>query len=386
MLPEEKLQRQSAKTRNQSQNKKAKNYKQISDTNATVIGYSAPTGQNIIQLQGGSISYAASDTNGATSLGDNVPLHSGTMRVDGLPYIKKQPVVVKKQPLPKVTYPVKVLFSVVNEESGTTDFYIGGDRASPDKIFTLATTKYVYGYLANTGIKLTDWIMAIEVTSLPNQTEAIDGIYIVTPNLNWHYSYSTDIVPTYQVSPRPDEYTVWEVSWLGNGQVTVIVRPINEGGQDAYYIYKDTISHFNVTNDASNGNIYYRYPLPNNESVDYLAYLTSPLPKEFIALSAVDGTVKYVTYADNLFNETTINYNDIPPISNRQDRTLINRTVYQALDPLENVRATDITIELLNYKISATGQINQLKNLKTKVFNLNSLSAEIYTYSYFPPK
>lgn len=102
MLPEEKLARSALIFRNQSQTQKAKRYKQPTDTNATIIGYDASTGQNIIQLPDGSISYACSDTNGTLALGETVPLHSGTMRVDGLPNIKRQPKEVKKV-IPKTT-------------------------------------------------------------------------------------------------------------------------------------------------------------------------------------------------------------------------------------------------------------------------------------------
>lgn len=110
--PEEKLFTQTAIARHQSQSQKAKQYKRSSDSSATTIGYNAALGKNLIQLPDGSITYAGSDTNGATSLGESVPLHITTMRVDGLPNIKRQRTFLQKLPLaPTVTFSLWIRLS-----------------------------------------------------------------------------------------------------------------------------------------------------------------------------------------------------------------------------------------------------------------------------------
>lgn len=163
MLPDEKLQRSSRKARISSHRRKAKQYKINTDKNATIIGYNADTGQNIIQLTDGSIALASSDTNGSVAIGDSVPLHGGTGNIDGLPYIKKQPIIATEA-LPKTNYPVKVLFSVVNEETGNYEVYIGGDRNIPDLIYSTNNPIQI-GRITNTGTNKNDWIVSIKTLS-----------------------------------------------------------------------------------------------------------------------------------------------------------------------------------------------------------------------------
>jgi len=85
MQPEDKLQREAATSRLNSQSQNKSTYGRRQDNNATIIGYLFATGQNVIRLASGSITYASSDTNGAIALGESAPLNSSSMAIDGLP-------------------------------------------------------------------------------------------------------------------------------------------------------------------------------------------------------------------------------------------------------------------------------------------------------------
>ncbi|MGL4618734.1 MAG: hypothetical protein ACRCZS_06695 [Chroococcidiopsis sp.] len=145
MTPEEKLQRSSAIARfSQSQNKRTKLYKRIPDTIATVIGYNAEVGANVIQLLDGSISHAQSDTNGAMAIGETVPLHQGTGNIDGLPNIPARIVPKVRLSVKKVGL-VKVLFSTnvrINDIQVKYSFYITGDKFGTRKIAEFITDSY----------------------------------------------------------------------------------------------------------------------------------------------------------------------------------------------------------------------------------------------------
>lgn len=151
MTPEEKLKRQSAIARSQSLTRRTKLYKKGDYTNATVIGYNADIGANVIQLLDGSISYAGSDTNGAMAIGSAVPLHGGTGNIDGLPSIKTRHTLPTKKPL-FVSASIAVLFYTVAELSSTRKeftFYLGGIFETPLKITSMISNLSVPLALAN---------------------------------------------------------------------------------------------------------------------------------------------------------------------------------------------------------------------------------------------
>lgn len=144
MNEEQKLLKQAAIARSQSQNQKAKQYKRIDVRyDATIIGYSASIGQNVIQQSDGSISYAGSDTNGAMAIGDPVPLHSGTMRVDGLPSMPQVlPKAMPTRTSKKQEAPFAVLFQITEGEFYT--FYVGGHQAKVDKLVSILNNDAIY--------------------------------------------------------------------------------------------------------------------------------------------------------------------------------------------------------------------------------------------------
>lgn len=174
MQPEDKLQRSSALARNQSQNQKANKYKQILSPNATIIGYNADLGANVIQLPDGSINYAQSDTNGVTAIGEGVPLHMGTNRIDGLPNIKKQLATEQKKVI-ETTYEIKILFStktLLNDGTYRFDLFIGGDRASPIKVAEInsidGNERAIFPIIQNRGKKTNQWSIFAALTDITN--------------------------------------------------------------------------------------------------------------------------------------------------------------------------------------------------------------------------
>ncbi|MGL4619133.1 MAG: hypothetical protein ACRCZS_08755 [Chroococcidiopsis sp.] len=140
MTPEEKLAHQSALARFTTTTQKAKRLcKKPTNLSATIIGYDAPTGKNIIQLPDGSISYGMSDTNGALAIGETLPLHSGTMRVDGLPNIKR--IVTPKIPRSQkaTTYTFWILFG-----DNILEWILEKDIATISLIASAANFPYPY--------------------------------------------------------------------------------------------------------------------------------------------------------------------------------------------------------------------------------------------------
>lgn len=385
MQPEEKLQQQSAIARTQSQNQKAKRQGRPTDTSATIIGYNAALNKNIIQRSDGSINYAGSDTNGAVAIGDTVPLHGGTMRVDGLPYIKKQPVVAKKAPLPKVTYPVKVLFSVVNVETGNRDFYIGGDRKIPNLIFSLSDIN-IQAYLCNTGEKTTDWIATFAAISAFGQVDSTDGIYIVTPSNTFYYNYSTDIVPTLPDLGPSYGQMQWSFQYLNGGYSLVSVGQPETSQRDDYYIYKSDIWH--IANIDIN-TIIDVYPMPGVRSDTYFSILLSPLVDEAIANTSTLG----FHYIDRLLIGKYLGNSPVLSSIDNRLTSLVKRILYSPQVYAYNnfvttegvdFRATGAEVEITSHKIENDGTINQLTTIKTKVFNLKSPDSTIHSISYFP--
>jgi hypothetical protein len=60
---------------------------------------------------------------------------------------------------------VKVLFSVINGDN--RDFYIGGDRAIPTKIFSLPVLLSINSaYITSTGSSKSNWIVSIYVNQV----------------------------------------------------------------------------------------------------------------------------------------------------------------------------------------------------------------------------
>ncbi len=117
----------------------------------------------------------------AENLGVRVPGEVGVVCSGGKYYVypvKGSELVQRKvlqkrkfrQVIPKVetTYPFKILFSVV--EDGIQKFYVGGDRKEPQLVFEIDTniyykprdeSEYIFGYIANTGKRLNDWVVGI---------------------------------------------------------------------------------------------------------------------------------------------------------------------------------------------------------------------------------
>lgn len=161
--PEDKLKQQAALARARRAGQKITEIPAATD--ATVIGFDADKGQDIIQLSDGSIRYATPVTNGVRGVGDTVLLASGNGGAysDTLPHIKKKSTPTTKRI--QVTYPFKILFSVV--EDGMRKFYVGGDRATPDLIFTIPENfPYTTAAITNLGKDKNDWVVGIKYIDL----------------------------------------------------------------------------------------------------------------------------------------------------------------------------------------------------------------------------
>ncbi len=226
MQPEEKLIRESAIARSQTQNQKYQQYKSIADTNATIIGYNAATGQNVIRLANGSITYASSDTNGTQEFGESAPLNSSSMAIDGLPNIKREAIKTKKF-VPIATNSVKVLFSVYNQETGSTDFYIGGDRNNPTLIYTSnPNDNILYARITNTGKKLTDWVVTIKYEN--TQSSFTENFVIVTSIGNYEVSnyYATDYAINRGQAPYHKNLSYCGNGFLSNGRAEEFLKSL----------------------------------------------------------------------------------------------------------------------------------------------------------------
>lgn len=139
MRTEEKLQRQSAIARSQYRGKRTKEATIESDTNATVINYNADLGQSVIQLPDGSISYAASDTNGALAIGETVPRNAGTGNIDNL---GNKPTFLAATSPPSRSFmtSIAILFYTQKTLSPTKKeytFYVGGIFKTPLKVTSI---------------------------------------------------------------------------------------------------------------------------------------------------------------------------------------------------------------------------------------------------------
>lgn len=129
-------------------------------TDGTVVDFDADIGRDVIQLSDGSIRYATPMASGVRGAGDTVLVHqSGVAYSDSLQHIKKR-VSGRLRKVPQVTYPLKVLFSVVEE--GVHNFYLGGDRIVPEKVFSIDSSIAIEAWVTNTGKKKTDWIVTVK--------------------------------------------------------------------------------------------------------------------------------------------------------------------------------------------------------------------------------
>ncbi|MHC5779310.1 hypothetical protein [Nostoc sp.] len=88
----------------------------------------------------GNVFYGSAQTNGAIAVGENIRLRRGGVfaKYDAMPRRKPE---VNIETMVKNTYRVKTLFCIYNLDGLHLDVYIGGDRLTPKKIFSLDKTE-----------------------------------------------------------------------------------------------------------------------------------------------------------------------------------------------------------------------------------------------------
>src|SRR6476646_5215542 len=128
------LQQSSQRNRIAYQSKQVKQQKlrDRQTPHATKVGHDSSVGLDTVEVNGSTI-YADSVTNGAIGAGDSVELHLA--RIDQMPAPKPKPKPVAPKPLQ--SSPVKILFSVMKDQ--IQEFWIGGDRLLPQKIYSIDT-------------------------------------------------------------------------------------------------------------------------------------------------------------------------------------------------------------------------------------------------------
>ncbi|MBN3951934.1 MAG: hypothetical protein HWQ38_37910 [Nostoc sp. NMS7] len=133
-------------------------------------GFDAESGLARLQDSNGSVFYGDAQTNGAIATGENIRLRRGGVfaKYDAMPRRKPE---VNIETMVKNTYRVKTLFCIYNLDGLHLDVYIGGDRLTPKKIFSLDKTGLIspgnimLGGITNLGKKETIIIETETATS-----------------------------------------------------------------------------------------------------------------------------------------------------------------------------------------------------------------------------
>lgn len=325
-MPEDKLQRQSATFRHQFQNQKATKYKQIPDTNATVIGYNADIGANVIQLPDGSISYAKSDTNGALALSDNVPLHQGTNRIDGLPSIETAIKIKKKKSFTPLTYNLRVL--VIAPSALDKTILLAGSESKPIKeIYQFPYNEeqiyFTNARIDNSNIKDADgWVVTslwID-DSLGNTIIDSPGYAISFDKTNSYETYDNNInflsiagAHFFSLSNKDDFYPFVSTNAV-NGSFDIVTQTDGIGTVTNEEI---TINHSNTaTSDNRFGGIFNYSVSPENPRNNNREYYSIPY-----TVTKIGSTTIPAFFTGSSFSSASIDYSYI--------RTRLNDGNYQ---------------------------------------------------------
>ncbi|QSJ14607.1 hypothetical protein JYQ62_22165 [Nostoc sp. UHCC 0702] len=130
-----------------------------------------------MQDSSGAVIYGKAQTNGAIAIGTNIRLRRGGIAsYDQMPSTKQ--VTKKQKPTITPTGNFKILFSL--EEEGFINFYIGGDRATPTKIFSVEKTDVSTFYprltchIHNTGSDLNNYEVSIKYRNADSKIRIIN--------------------------------------------------------------------------------------------------------------------------------------------------------------------------------------------------------------------
>lgn len=342
---------------------------QPAGTDATVIDFDADIGQDVIQLSDGSIRYATPLASGVRGAGDTVLIHqSGAAYSDALPHIKKR-VSGRPRKVPQVSYPFKILFSVV--EDGIQKFYVGGDRKEPKLIFKLDTNKYfavdpdtardpfdqtfISGFISNTGEKSDDWIVGIKYAEnrfdLPEFSGAFgDNVHYLTVITSKSITTFSDI--------QPEQRGIGTLGWKGAG---VWMTRADLAMDLTYYSFQDlfgrrTSENYQIIEELRPGtppaptikvvNPEDWYPITNPKKPPF------PIPANYTFSSSDHTGLKDLV---NRFNFNTLELWDYSATRNSRHIYAARSDSYQRgstiVDPYSRISTTASTFHLngLNY-------------------------------------
>ncbi len=411
MEPEEKLQRESAI---------ARSLKQTSlrtgsiDSNATIIGYNAATGQNVIRLANGSITYASSDTNGVIAIGETVPLNSDSMAIDGLPNIKRQ-IIPSKKAIPKTTGNIKILLATktrLNDIQEEFSYYITGDRFSTRKIAQLVcdsfapvqifsgTTDYPYSggsrpSFYNLGKGKNDFLFYSQASSrvYPYFNDGTGGIAPRPPGGAFFVLNNEEDPPFLSVSTSTELAEMLQTNdlyFLGDNSFYEIIRFVDYPSNNPDFRQQDFILINIRTKEVRkyNNNSGFTYVLPDiewvisNSTIDSTEYLNQTvfinnlLTSAIIAKTRVGGQLDenkiYLIKKIDGVNEIYKLNNARELLQHRASYTWVGDRVYGiAYINLFNIASNGnkANIEVFSYLLKKTGdEINVLKEtFKVKV-------------------
>lgn len=300
--PVQRLAEQAAIARAQAQQSRVKQQRYAAQTNphCVSLGYDAESGLEIVGYPDGSTQLSQPLTDGARSAGDTLLLHQGEGRVTiDAPRAVRRPSSKPKPRLVEVTYPLKILFSVV--ESGVRNFYIGGDRATPKKIFSLPSTIESYtASITNTGKNNQDWIAGFRYTQdgITTTSKNIDGRDKTNQDNNWQEK-RPDLTAwvwrqwgfwTYpQTAPLPS---------LKAGTLTTQIKYDYHNSHYAYYTIDDLDYQFTTNSvygqNFSEGVRVYNVPTTNDQCVNFA--LDTNHIEDIAAINITEPDGSYLTF------------------------------------------------------------------------------------------
>lgn len=192
MNPEEKLRQEAALARAAIGKGKARAEKLSlwRSRSGFSTGFDADLGLDTIRLADGSIRYAATNTNGARGIGQEMLVNQGQgmTSLDAMPTVKTPGAVpIAKKPARPST---KILFSIeyIDGADYVADYYICGDRPTPTKIASISSPLNSLDYsfdsfITNTGTKQSDFIFASD-WHLINKNSSFGGrgLYTIVKN------------------------------------------------------------------------------------------------------------------------------------------------------------------------------------------------------------
>ena len=188
LTPEEQLRQQVVIARSAHQQQRLSQHKleQSQNQNSVSLGYNAAIGADEVLLADGSILYANSNSNGSRGTGDALELHQGA----GIAHVDTMLAPKQETKIPSIKLKrephAKVLFSIIENE--LRNFYIGGDRATPIKIFSMPTTlPLLDAHITNTESREKDWIVGIRYVNTASETitKNLFGANLSDLNKNW---------------------------------------------------------------------------------------------------------------------------------------------------------------------------------------------------------